>query len=685
MIHHAIQQDSQSRRPPVALALAVTALALAVLLVSGCSEPLAPMLPEWDVDANLPLINQTYSMSDLLSDNEMLRISQNGENVLVVTQRHPLRAFSLADHLRIDDRQFRRSEHLDILRFDIPDYMDQALDIFTLFPNLPRGMQSVPSMRNELGLGVDIDARSYFEEMTFAKGNLALIFTNKAPVPLRLEQIRLLNAQGGSIASSSYSGLVQPGATVNLPAISLAGLTLTSRMRLGFDVSTPGSAGAQVDVSSSQYLGIKGSITDSDILSVKGYVPSQEVLLSEHIDLAGSSGMRVKNGTVQGGTLAFTIVNHFNLAADVAITLQGASIDGRSLGATSTVPAKGSATLTINLAGALLTPQNETMLIYDARVLTEDASNKSVLVKRSDSVSVTAALKSVTFAEMTGRLSPKTLHIRKMERSDFGIDKSIAGSITLSEATMWATLRNQAQLPVGIVEANVLGKRVGGKSSALEVHPIGIAAKSQTLVRFDDGQVVTFLNSFSPALPDSLGLEGTFTLNPDGLYGSASAADSVTGDLFVEFPLRFTQVSGSVTDTVEMFIDEASRKKLAEVNEGILMFDVENHLPTSVTIEPEFLDNRYKLLLAPVSTDGAALMAKSAVIGPDGFASKSVVEKVQMRFSGADFATISKAAFIRFRISFNADQSSASAFRSSDYVRVRGYARLNISTAITGK
>jgi hypothetical protein len=104
-----------------------------------------------------------------------------------------------------------------------------------------------------------------------------------------------------------------------------------------------------------------------------------------------------------------------------------------------------------------------------------------------------------------------------------------------------------------------------------------------------------------------------------------------------------------------------------------------------VTIEPEFLDNRYKLLLAPVSTDGAALMAKSAVIGPDGFASKSVVEKVQMRFSGADFATISKAAFIRFRISFNADQSSASAFRSSDYVRVRGYARLNISTAITGK
>lgn len=685
MIHHAIHQHSRGGRPPVALALAFTALILAAVLIGGCSEPLAPMLPEWDVDANLPLINQTYTMSDLLGDDEMLRITQNGDNVLVVTQRNPLRAFSLADHLRIDDRQFRRAEHLDVLRFDIPDYMDQALDIFTLFPNLPRGMQSVPSMRNELGLGVDIDARSYFEEMTFSKGNLALVFTNKSPVPLRLEQIRLLNAQGGSIASSSYSGLVQPNATVSLPVISLAGLTLTSRMRLGFDVSTPGSSGTQVDVNSAQYLGIKGAITDSDILSVKGYVPAQEVLLTEQIDIAGTTGMRIKNGTVRGGAVSFTINNHFNLAADFAVTLQGASRDGRPLTATSSVAAKGSATMTIDLTGALLTPLNETTLTYDARVLTEDASAKAVLVKRNDSVSVTAAVKNVTFAEMTGRLSPRTLHIRKMQPSDFGIDKTFAGSITLSEARMWATLQNQAQLPVDIDRANVLGKRIGGKSSSLEVNAVGIAPHSQTLVRFDDGQVLSFLNSFSPELPDSLGLEGTFTLNPDGQYGSASAADSVTGDLFVEFPLRFTQMSGSVTDTVEMFIDEESRKKLAEVNEGLLMFDVENHLPTSVTIEPEFLDNRYKLLLAPVSTDGTGLMAKSAIIGPDGFASKAVVEKVQIRFTGEDFTTIAKAAFVRFKISFNADQSGASAFRSSDYVRVRGYARLNISTAITGK
>ena len=440
-----------------------------------------------------------------------------------------------------------------------------------------------------------------------------------------------------------------------------------------------------VAVNSTQYLRVQGEIQGSEILSVKGFVPSQEMTQTRSVDLAGNSGMRIQSATVRGGSLSFAIVNHFNLSADVSITLRGATLGGVPLTAATTVPAKGSKTLSIDLTGAKLALQNETTLLYDASVVTEDASQKAVLVKRTDSVSVTGSVKSVTFAQMTGRLAPRTLKIRRMERSDFGLDKTIEGSIRLTEATMWVNLRNQAVLPVGIVDASVLGKSINGTSSKIQVLPLDMAGKSQTVIHFNDGHVVNFLNSFTPQLPDSLGLEGTFTLNPDGVYGSASSTDSIAGDLYVEFPLRFTQVSGSVTDTVEMFIDEDSRKKLAEINEGELMFDVENHLPTMVTIEPEFLDSRYKLLLAPVTTEGTALTVRSAAIGGDGFTSSSVTEKLRMRFSGEDFVTVSRAAYIRFKISFDAVESSAAAFRSTDYVRIRGYARLNVSTAITGK
>jgi hypothetical protein len=218
----------------------------------------------------------------------------------------------------------------------------------------------------------------------------------------------------------------------------------------------------------------------------------------------------------------------------------------------------------------------------------------------------------------------------------------------------------------------------------MSIIDVDIAGKSQTTIQFENSQVVNFLNSFSPEYPDSLGMEGEFVLNPTHAYGSATSEDRLTGDLYVEFPMRFTQMSGSITDTVEMVMDEDSRKKLAEVNEGTLSFDLENHLPTAVIIEPEFLDKNYRLLFTPLSVDGQPLSVAAAPVDANGFVSRSVFEKVAMHFTAEDFALLAKAAFIRFRISFNA-KDSGGAFRSTDYVRIRGYARLNVSTAITGK
>ncbi|HOJ03180.1 MAG TPA: hypothetical protein PK916_04170 [Bacteroidota bacterium] len=677
--------DYDRNRPPVALALALTAVALAFLLLGGCSEPLAPMLPEWDVDANLPLVNKTYTMQDMLSDDDMLRITQNGDQVLLVTRKYPLNAIRIGDHLRVDDQSFRLSEKLDIIRFDIPDYLDQAMDVFTLFPTLPRGSQVVPSMRNELGMGIEIDAREWFEEMTFESGALALEFTNSTPVPLRLEAIRLVGLDNREVARNSYSGTVQPNAKVNLPVMRLDGLTLSSRMRLAFDVSTPGSGGANVNVSSSHYLGVKGSIADSRILSVKGFVPSQQTTVNDNIDLAGATGLRIKDGLVRSGSISFVVSNHFNLGADITIGLGGATRGGAPLSTSATVPAKGSKTITLDLSGAELRPVNDRLLPYQAHIVTEDASDRTVLVRRYDSVSVNGSVKSVAFDRMTGTLAPRTLRIREMEKSNFGIDRKISGSIKLNEANMWAALRNQAVLRVGIQEASVLGKMTGGSNARLSIPRRDLDGNSQTTITFDRTQVVNFLNSFTPDLPDSLGIEGTFVLNPDGQSGSAAAEDSVVGDLFVEFPLRFTQVNGSVTDTVEMVIDESTRRKLTEVNEGTITFVLENHLPTSVTIRPEFLDKRYAVLLAPVAVDGSAMAVPAAPVDGNGYVTAPRSERIEMRFSGADFLAVSRAAWIRFTLAFNASEQSGCTFRSSDYVRVRGFARLNVSSTITEK
>ena len=672
-------------KPPVAWALAFTALVLAATLLGGCSEPLAPMMPEWDVDANMPLVNHTYTMEDLLQEDDILRITQNGDQVLVVSQRYPLNSICLGDHLRVDDVAFEGSENFDAITFDMPDYLDQHLDIFTLFPDLPRGEQVVDAIRNDLGISIAIDTREYFEEMTFAKGRLILAFTNHVPIPLRIERIRLVDTDGATIGSITSDQVVQPAQRASIPAMTLDGLTLENNMRLAFDISSPGSGGTPVDLRTAHSLEVEGEVRDTDILSVRGYVPSQVLSYSRTVDIAGTAGLQIQEATLQDGSVRFQMNNDFALGAQVTVTLDNVRRAGSALSGSVRVDAKGSATLAIDLSGADAQLQNATDLSYRVHIVTDDASDRIVLVSRDDRVTMRGSVSGIHLASMTGRLAPTTMTIREMEYSDFGLDRSISGSIRLSEARMWASIRNQAFMPVGITDATVLGKNTTGSSASLRILPTDLAGRSEKTITFENSQVVNFLNSFSPTYPDSLGLEGTFVLNPTGEQGSASASDSIVGDLHVEFPLRFTQISGSVLDTVDMIIDEDSRSKLTEVNEGALSFDVENHLPTSVAIEPEFLDSRGKVLLTPVSTDGAPLRVSAAPVDAEGYVSSSRFEKVTMHFSAEEFGLLAQATSIRFRITFDAADGSGAAFRTTDYVRIRGYARLNVSTAITEK
>ena len=92
---------------------------------------------------------------------------------------------------------------------------------------------------------------------------------------------------------------------------------------------------------------------------------------------------------------------------------------------------------------------------------------------------------------------------------------------------------------------------------------------------------------------------------------------------------------------------------------------------------PDMIPIRGEVLL-----DGQPMRVGAAPVGADGFVSRSLTERVTLHFTGENFASIAKAAHIRFRISFNASTSGGS-FRSTDYVRIRGGAALNVSTAIT--
>jgi hypothetical protein len=648
----------------------------------SCSDPLAPVKPEWDVNAYVPVVNRTFTMEELLSDDGEVRVTAGSDNTLILSQSFPIEQVALGERLTVADQSFRFSQPCGAIRFDMPSCLDQQLDANTLFPAVHGGAQVVPPLSNELGVAIDVDVRQYFEEALFGAGLLSLTFRNDLPVPVSVDAIRLIDDAGAQLGQIAPHRVVDAGQTVALDAFRLDGMRLRNRMRLGFIVSTPGSGGTTVTFSSGAGLAVTGSIRETNILEIRGFVPSQTLQYSRLTDI-GADGLRVQEGLVRAGALALRMANAFGLGATVTVTVPEAQVNGAPLARTLHIGARSSADVSLDFSGATLRPVSGRQINVVVDIVTDDAKSAPVTMRTSDSLGASADLQGVRLASLTGACAPRSFSINDMRPSDFALARKLRGDAVLSEARMWATVRNGSGLPVSLSDAVILGRRCApGGSASLSVAATTLGANVETTIPFEQSRVLAFLNSFMPAYPDSVGLQATMVLNPAGASGTAHDADGLTGDVFLEVPMKFSRLDGEASDTVRLLIDDATRSKLGTVNEGTLTFDVENHLPTGVTIEPDILDASYQQILAPRNVTGAPVTVGSAHVDAQGFATTSTTQKVEVRFAAADFRTLARGQWIRFRIAFNAGSRPAS-FRTTDYVRVRGYARLSVSSKIT--
>ncbi len=92
-----------------------------IALFISCSDPLTPVPPVWDVEANVPLISQSYLMSDLLEKNKSIEISQNENGILILHKNFSIKSIKVGDSLRLKESTYRFSKSLGMLKYDIPE------------------------------------------------------------------------------------------------------------------------------------------------------------------------------------------------------------------------------------------------------------------------------------------------------------------------------------------------------------------------------------------------------------------------------------------------------------------------------------------------------------------------------------------------------------------------------------
>lgn len=78
------------------------ALLIVGLSLVGCFEkPLSPVAPVWDVQVNVPLVNRTYTVNQLIEKDPTL-LHTDGSGLLVYTNNQQFSPISIRNDLKVD-------------------------------------------------------------------------------------------------------------------------------------------------------------------------------------------------------------------------------------------------------------------------------------------------------------------------------------------------------------------------------------------------------------------------------------------------------------------------------------------------------------------------------------------------------------------------------------------------------
>ncbi|NOY06739.1 MAG: hypothetical protein GXO82_08945 [Chlorobi bacterium] len=652
------------------------------VLAAGCSDPVTPVPPAWDVDLNLPLATSTYTLQDLLNDDSVFT-AENG--LVVFRQTFPLARFVIGDSLTLRNTTFGFSKTLGLLAYDIPTLVEKDLTLATVFPSLKEGTYIVPPLENTQTTSITVDASQYFEQITFEDGKILIHLKNNFPVPITFPvPFVLTTLDGREISTTTVNAVIPPGATETLPPIYLEGITLTKGMKMAFRIATPGSNNLPVNITRSSSLNVSASITGTKISEAVASLPSQRVELKEKINITETSGLTIQKAVLKSGTIEIRVTNHVPIGATAALVINGLWENGKPVSKTISLPPRSQQRISIPIAGLVLEPLNGSELEYSLSVETEDASQRLVTLRSTDSISVKASVNNVALKSLTGRFDARSLEIKHTQNVDFQMNEKFQGSLNFKEARMWVDMMNGTAVPVLIESGVVRADNIrASRSASISIPRTYIPGERSSTIDFDTREVTDFLNTFSSSFPNRLSFEGSVRINPEGAMGTITDTDELAGDLTMEIPLQLSIKNGAFADTSALTFDRDSREKLRNVVRGFIHFEFENHFPAGVELQTSILDKSFSPVIIPNADNGSTLQIPAGVVDANGQVVSAATAVQEIELSREEFQRLADSGeFIRLLLKVSTPGNGMVQFRTDDYLKVRTYLTVRINTAI---
>lgn len=523
-----------------------------------------------------------------------------------------------------------------------------------------------------------------------ASGRLEVTVENGLPVavsdadPPRRVTVALLDpASGATLATVEFPAPIAAGAVATASA-DLAGVTLPDSVAVRVTGGSPGAA-APVTVDADARLRVAAALRDLHVAEATALVGAQAFTAVATVALPDS--VRVVAAEILDGTLTLTVDNDLAIPCVANLTFpEVVGADGRPLATSLDLPARGSGSRSLPLAGARIAAPDGTPLAalrLAATVTSPGGGDLPVTLAADDALRAALAPSRLRFGAVTGVIPERRFAIAPIT-ANLDLPEELSG-VTLTSAALTLLVDSSIDLPARLA-ATLTGRSAGGTVATVEVLRDLVAAAQPDggdgEIVLDEGNsaIVAFLNN----LPTEITLTGEVTVGGDEVVGTVRPGDRAVIGWRLDAPLRVV-VQGSVVrgDPRPLALDADARDRVAgHLGAVQVVTDIANHLPLGVAIRILAGQDSATVAAAPLLTVGPLTAAAGRLDPVLRTVTGAVVTRGEVALTAAQAEILTRAGlFTVVEVTLPGSDGQTVALRAADWLSVTGCVRIAVEVA----
>ena len=662
----------------------------------------SPTAPSWDVALNVPLIDTTYSIFDMIKkDSSIVKPDYTRQGLLVYSTVKEVEKIEVSDKLKVDGFSTSSSKQIGSITINGESAQaDVGFSWSQYLSNIPPGTQVIVPDESNRSASNDLSTVTQFLSAKFESGTISIGIKNNFSqyVTLTISGLTIKNSATNEIVAQSLATLVvPPNSTGNFPAISFnPNVTVSNQLKFETTVSVAGSGTNFVTLPQTAFS-VTTNFSNLSISEATAKIPQQnpiEIDSTLIMDETSAQPTKFKTVKIATGSLNITLRNNLDVDASVSMEISNLlNASGNMFSVSKTITRKSTTkfvdNISLNNYSLVSLDNNPTNKINYKVTFNSNASSDYRTISKTDDFQATVDFSSLGIKEFDGLVKPTVLD---ETRSAINLDtKDLQQKFGFHQINFNKPLLELHLVPSPGAKINFqIDGRLEAQNSLGEKSTLSLNANTMNKTTITESDSVIILNADSVSnffkkfskLPDSIFVYAGGTLNANYQQVTVTNTSYVSGSSKIEFPLDLGISDGMFTDSVKMDFDTDKQKRIRDLNTADMNLILTNGLAASFTFTGKLYDNNNTFLMyfPPKHADqDTAITVTGGITDANGNVITKTTQTVNVKIAAGESDLIARAKYMRILVKLNTSRSSnlPVKFKTIDDIRIEGFGGVN--------